>query len=277
MRRNKKRPTARRQPTLLMSVVIRECSVKPLGRQAPEVFVPDTFDGFSRPHYTQVPDELFDHLLPHLSLVELRVLLYIIRRTFGFKKDADEISIPQMVDGITKTDGTRLDNGTGLSTGGVRKGLRGLLDKQIIVAIKNTDKDGASAPTTYALRFRAEGVHTREPSPFTPVNPGGSHLYTHNKTVNQDTEIFDSNSITSIENLVLDLARGFDDKADVRSLRSQARRLFQQSGLTAEDFAALVYAARVTTRQYQGKQGNGQINNKAAYFWATLRDLLSKP
>ena len=36
---------------------------------------------------------LFDELLPYLSEAELKVLLYIVRRTFGFKKEADAISV----------------------------------------------------------------------------------------------------------------------------------------------------------------------------------------
>ena len=66
----------------------------------PDATSPSTcFAGFSSPNYTQVPDELFDVLLPALSDAELRVLLYIIRRTFGFKRDADAISLSQMVHG----------------------------------------------------------------------------------------------------------------------------------------------------------------------------------
>ena len=49
------------------------------------------FRGFSGPNYTPVPDELFDELMVELSGAELKVLLYIIRRTFGFKRDADMI------------------------------------------------------------------------------------------------------------------------------------------------------------------------------------------
>ena len=52
-----------------------------------------TFQGFSAPNYTQVPDELFDDLMTDLSGAELKVLLYIIRRTFGFKKTEDTISL----------------------------------------------------------------------------------------------------------------------------------------------------------------------------------------
>src|SRR5215213_3594469 len=76
---------------------------------------PFAFDGFASPSYTQVPDELFDVLMPSLPDAELRVLLYIVRRTFGFKRDADAISLSQMVSGIVTRDGRRLDAGTGLS------------------------------------------------------------------------------------------------------------------------------------------------------------------
>jgi hypothetical protein len=52
-----------------------------------------TFKGYSSPNYTPVPDELFDEQLPDLSGAELKLLLYIIRRTFGFKKESDNISL----------------------------------------------------------------------------------------------------------------------------------------------------------------------------------------
>src|SRR6266498_5852350 len=87
------------------------------------------FDGFSTPNGTFVPDEVFDVLAPDLSEAELRVLLYIIRRTFGFKKNTDDISLKQMTDGITTREGRVLDRGTGLSKAGNVRGIRGLTGK----------------------------------------------------------------------------------------------------------------------------------------------------
>jgi len=46
------------------------------------------FEGFDTPNSTLVPDVVFDRLLTKLGEAELKALLYIIRRTFGFKKDA---------------------------------------------------------------------------------------------------------------------------------------------------------------------------------------------
>ena len=90
------------------------------------------FSGFISPRYTQVPDELFDDLMSHLSGAELKVLLYIIRRTFGFKKDVDNISLNQICKGIITRDGEVLDRGTGLSQQAVITALKGLVEKNAI-------------------------------------------------------------------------------------------------------------------------------------------------
>src|SRR5919106_799613 len=66
------------------------------------------FKGFYVPNSTQVPDTLFDELLSELSGAELKVVLYIIRRTFGFKRQTDTISISQLLHGITKKIGQAL-------------------------------------------------------------------------------------------------------------------------------------------------------------------------
>src|SRR4051795_9527229 len=93
---------------------------------------PSQFRGFRSPNYTPVPDELFDELLVELSGAELKVLLYIIRRTFGFKKDSDNISLSQMLNGIETRDGLSLDRGTGLSKKTLLEALRSLEEKNVI-------------------------------------------------------------------------------------------------------------------------------------------------
>src|SRR6478672_12208253 len=118
------------------------------------------FAGFARPNYTQVPDELFDLLMHQLSECELRVLLYIIRRTFGFKRDSDFISLSQLVDGITTRDGERLDFGAGVARSSAVRALKGLVEKGVIVATKRSSKDRGNETTSYALRFRS--AHSSE-------------------------------------------------------------------------------------------------------------------
>src|SRR3712207_2975458 len=122
----------------------------------PDTTKPYKFAGFSSPNTTPVPDVLFDELLLQLDNAELRVLLYIIRRTFGFKPSTNDIAISQMVDGIRKEDGTVLDQGTGMSQASVTRGLKGLLEKSVLVARRNTSRERGFEPTTYALKFKHE-------------------------------------------------------------------------------------------------------------------------
>lgn len=118
------------------------------------------YEGFASPNGTFVPDDLFDLLAPRLSEAELRVLLYIIRRTFGFGKHTDAISLKQLTAGIIARDGRILDYGTGMSRKGVIAGIKGLLDKGIINVHKNLDDRGENQVNIYTLHFR-DGVVTQ--------------------------------------------------------------------------------------------------------------------
>jgi len=162
------------------------------------------FSGFLTPNYTQIPDQLFDELLPILSGNEIKILMYICRRTFGFKKDIDNISLAQMVSGITAKDGTKLDGGTGLSKASVARALKELEDKNIILRVRRSDPQKGDLPTTYQLNVidprkllsRGEGGSNNfEPprvshrdTPLSPVEtPRVSHRDTQ-ETVIQETE-----------------------------------------------------------------------------------------
>jgi DNA-binding transcriptional regulator YiaG len=134
-----------------------------------------TFDGFEMPQYTPVPDVVFDYFLPRLNGSELKVLLYIIRRTLGFKKSRDDISLRQLVDGITTRDGRILDEGTGLSMPSVVSAVQSLVDKQIVTARRNSSPERGHEATTYALNLRGDGTTGvgGDSAPSTPDGTGG--------------------------------------------------------------------------------------------------------
>lgn len=84
----------------------------------------EIFEGFKKPNTTPTPDEFFDIVLPQVNnLAELKVILYVIRRTFGFGKSTDRISFEQFINGI-ETEHGKLDGGTGLTRQSVADGLR---------------------------------------------------------------------------------------------------------------------------------------------------------
>jgi hypothetical protein len=160
-----------------------------------------TFAGFQSPNFTQVPDEVFDQLLPRLSGAEMRVLLYIIRRTFGFKKQSDDISFNQICTGITTRDGKVLDGGTGLSKSTAQVAIKGLLSKQIIVAVRRTSAQRGNEPTTYALHFSTSSLQSSDP-PYTEnrhrgVPKIGIALY--RKSASQYTDVQETDNNTYVD------------------------------------------------------------------------------
>src|SRR5512135_736680 len=112
------------------------------------------FLGFTSPNYTQVPDELFDTLMVELSGAELKVLLYIIRRTFGFKRDSDTISLSQMLGGLKTSDGRQLDRGVGISKRSLLAALRTLQERGVILTKRRISAERGNEPTSYRLNIR---------------------------------------------------------------------------------------------------------------------------
>ena len=78
------------------------------------------------PNSTQVPNILIDFLFPNIPDAEMKCLLYICRRTFGFRRSSDRISYSQFINGIKTREGRILDLGTGLSRQSVNIALRSL-------------------------------------------------------------------------------------------------------------------------------------------------------
>lgn len=127
------------------------------------------FGGFETPHYTQVPDALFDELLPRLSGAELKVLLYVIRRTLGFKKRADRISLGQMQHGIARATGDPADIGTGLSSRAVRCAVKSLVGMGVIEERQHQGQHGYEAKE-YSLALKPE-VEKSTPPPWVQSTP----------------------------------------------------------------------------------------------------------
>jgi hypothetical protein len=113
-----------------------------------------------RPTTTPVPDEIFDEWLAVLGDAELRVLRYIVRRTFGFdKRSGDTISYKQFLAGITTRDGRVLDRGCGVSNRtNLSKALQKLEARGLIRRVPGRTPEGDAAVTFYVLWFAGDAV-----------------------------------------------------------------------------------------------------------------------
>ena len=70
--------------------------MSPHNKQTTELDQSETRKGLLTPLYFQCPNELVDYWLPRLNLVELRVFLFINRKTLGWHKIKDRISLSQI-------------------------------------------------------------------------------------------------------------------------------------------------------------------------------------
>ena len=252
------------------------------------------FRGFREPRYTQIPDEFFDEVAPNLTEAELRVALYVLRRTFGFKKHADAISLTQMSDGITTKDGRVLDRGTGMSRSAVWRGSKGLVEKGILVVSKSVSQDGDNETNVYSLRFAEEGVVLLENHGHSARELGVTLQENPQQTVIQETgrqHFEDSKGPTPFDKYdqarlailpyAEDLARELGDQAPLTSTTTRLTNMFRESGLELDVFLDLLITARAITQERTGSirtprpEGVGP-KPKMAYWFTVLEDLIGQ-
>ena len=122
--------------------------------------------GLSVPNSFQCPNAVVDELLPELTGSELKVLLYIVRRTFGFQKDSDNISLSQMLNGITTREGQVLDRGAGIKDKKtVLAAIRSLEERGIISTERRRSIEKGDEPTTYRLNLLSATQEGKTPPP----------------------------------------------------------------------------------------------------------------
>ncbi len=117
-------------------------------------------DGFHPLNTTPTPDDLFDVWLDRLSDVELRILLYIVRHTLGWRKAQDAIDPGQFMKGIQTRDGRVVDEGCGVKTREfLYQALGGLEKKGLVHRIRRQHPSLGNITTRYVLRFADDLPH----------------------------------------------------------------------------------------------------------------------
>lgn len=97
--------------------------------------------GYRQPSYTQTPNELFDEQMREMDDSELRIMLVTIRKTLGYHKKSDPISL------------TQYQELSGLSRPGVLAGLRKCIAKGLIREVATRGRRGVKA---YELVFEED-------------------------------------------------------------------------------------------------------------------------
>jgi replication protein O len=101
----------------------------------------------SQQEFTAIPNSLLDFELAELSDAEWKVYCYIMRRTLGFHKDSDSISLDQFCHGMKTDDGKILNRGTGLARPTIVAALESLQGKGKIII----ERGHGRRPNRYSL------------------------------------------------------------------------------------------------------------------------------
>ena len=114
--------------------------------------------GLNQKRYVMVPWNLLAMIMQELQGCELKVVLYIILHTVGYRdnttggrKLADAISRSQFLEGIRRADGTIVDRGAGVSERSLNRALTSLESKGYITREHRTSANGRPATTIYRL------------------------------------------------------------------------------------------------------------------------------
>ena len=116
----------------------------------------DVFMGFEHPkeNWSKIPHTLIEAMPNITSLGEMKVILYLLRHTWGFQDIGEfkKITLDEFAKGRKRKDRSRYDSGTGLSIPTIRKGLKQAIDHGFIL-IETDNSDKARQKNYYMLKM----------------------------------------------------------------------------------------------------------------------------
>lgn len=227
-----------------------------------------------QPNTTQIPNVIFDYWMPLLSSVEFTILLCICRKTFGWGKRSDKISMSQLMEM------------SGFKETAVRDAISGLVEKKLIIKTHNKTTKGNFTPNTYEVHLITLGASyslaEKETPPFPErATPPRSIAYTK-PTVTKPTST-KGNDVKS-----MDEALPFS--CEKENLKSQRKHPLKKEQipvfdmLKSQDFECdddtLIYLVRtnsekkirdaLTHLKNEIKKGTYFRKGKIAFFRSTL-------
>ena len=128
------------------------------------------------PNFLQVPNAVIDELLPDLTGAELKCYLVVIRKTKGWNKESDNISISQFM------------KATGLSNSAVIKACESLVKYGLLVKENGSRNTGIYAVNSYSkTTYEKSSQVTCEESSHTINNIKNTIQNTNKKTTQKNS------------------------------------------------------------------------------------------
>lgn len=101
-------------------------------------------------NWSMLPNEFID-IIPQIeTLAEMKVILYVLRHTWGYSDQYKKITMDEFINGRKRKDGSRIDNGLGMSPVSIRDGIKRAVAHGYIVVMEDND-DMARQKRFYSL------------------------------------------------------------------------------------------------------------------------------
>ena len=181
------------------------------------------------PNFLQVPNAVIDELLPDLTGAELKCYLVVIRKTKGWNKESDNISISQFM------------KATGLSNSAVIKACESLVQYGLLVKENGARNTGVYAVNSYSKITHEESsqVTCEKSSPVKKVHSTcekSSPVKKVHSTCEESSQVTcekSSHTINNIKNTIQNT-----NKKNTKKSESDLLAEFGIVGQLAEDFIA---------------------------------------
>lgn len=115
----------------------------------------DKFPGFELPktNFSKLPHQLIDALPLIETVSEMKVILYVLRHTWGFQEfdELKRITLDEFQRGRKRKDGSRLDKGTGLSANAIKDGIARAIKHRFLIQVSD-GRDFGRSSHVYQLR-----------------------------------------------------------------------------------------------------------------------------
>src|SRR3990172_8637280 len=110
------------------------------------------FDGFNEPkaNYSKLPHILIDTLPLIDSLAEMKVILYVLRHTWGFQEyqEAKRITMDEFENG-RKSKGRRIDGGIKMVRNSIKAGIKQAVEHGFLIQERDDKDEGRSSYVYY--------------------------------------------------------------------------------------------------------------------------------
>ena len=111
-----------------------------------------TFNGWKQPeqNWSKLPHVFIENMPLFKSKSEICVVLYVLCHTWGYGDDYKRISLEEFQNGRKRKDGTRIDNGTGMSINAIKSGIKQAIEHGFLSTVKD-ESDKARIKQYYSL------------------------------------------------------------------------------------------------------------------------------